>query len=306
MPRSRATQHGSASLVNWRWFVGMKGWSVFSPGLAFHFGGTGPVTDVTPPALCCGLSCHHTNLVDDLPFIRYEEVRNQLKTKGSPEINRTGVPRLNHMIKPTKKKRGRPRKLPEFMVRLGEDQEKWNKWLSSMGYPEHSSSTKEVLEHRLPDVVDEEKRVRPVVGERDGDWSLTLLSETWFAPFVRKKADPILTDDWQHYLQYMDVIAEYLYPNDKGARLKSLALQDARSRSWEPPTEFPAELGTPEDLRRRLAHYELEVRLEFNRREPMIRFVVVPMPPDEDENLDEGDEPRGHWEGLKWFGDPPE
>lgn len=78
------------------------------------------------------------------------------------------------MTKPTGKKRGRPRKLPDFMIRLGEDQKKWDKWLSTMKFPEHSSSKKEVLEHVLPDVTDEVgKKVRPTIGEREGDRSLT-------------------------------------------------------------------------------------------------------------------------------------
>jgi hypothetical protein len=209
------------------------------------------------------------------------------------------------MTKPTGKKRGRPPKLPEFMIRLGEDQTKWDKWLTAIGLPKHSSSTKEIPEHMLPQVVNENgESVTWAVGETLGDESLTQPSDSWFALFLKDEEDVVLPAPWQRHLQYMDVIAEYLYPKDNGANLKRLALQDARSRRGEPATKFPAELGTPEELRRRLAHYELEVRLEFNRREPMIRFVVVPMPPDEDEDLDPSEEPEGHWEGLKWIPDP--
>ena len=51
------------------------------------------------------------------------------------------------MTKPTRKKRGRPRKLPDFMVRLGEDPAKWDKWLTQYTTPRLFSET--TLNNRL-------------------------------------------------------------------------------------------------------------------------------------------------------------
>jgi len=209
------------------------------------------------------------------------------------------------MTKPTGKKRGRPPKMPDFMVRLGEDQDKWNKWLSSMGLPEHSSSTKEILEHRLPDIVNEDgESARPRIGNRLGDQSLTQPSDSWYALFVKDNEDVPLPAPWLRYLEYMDVIAEELSPKDKGAALKKIVLEDARSRLNTQPPEFLAEVGTPAEFKERLTGHELELRRRFDHREQVILIRVYQLPPDEKEDLDPPEELEGHWEGLKWIPEP--
>lgn len=209
------------------------------------------------------------------------------------------------MTKPTGKKRGRPRKVADFMARLGEDQNKWDKWLSSMGLPAHSSSKKEVLEHRRPDVLDGGKIVRPIVGNKLKDESLTQPSDSWFALFRKDDEDEPLPPAWLRYLEYMDVVAEHLSPKDKGAAIKKLALEDARSRSRFRPSKFPAELGTPSEFKKRLAGNELEIRLKADRSNHVINIRAYQLPHDEDEDLDSSEEPEGHWEGLTWFPDAP-
>jgi hypothetical protein len=210
------------------------------------------------------------------------------------------------MTKPTGKKRGRPRKMPDFMIHLAEDQEKWNKWLSSMGFPEHSSSTKEILEHRLPDIVNEDgESARPRIGNRLGDRSLTQPSDSWYALLLNDDAGVPLPAPWLRYLEYVNVVAEYLSPKDKGAAIKKLALEDARSRFRSRPPQFPAELGTPAEFKARLAGHELEIRLRADRRNHVISIRVYQLPPDEQEDLDPSDDPAGHWEGLTWFPEIP-
>jgi hypothetical protein len=115
----------------------------------------------------------------------------------------------------------------------------------------------------------------------------------------------VLPAPWLRYLKYMDVVAEARSPKDTGAGLKRLFLEDARSRYWEQPPEIPKQLGTPAEFRERWAHNELEIRLQANRRKHLIRIVVLPIPPDEPEDLDETDEPNGHWAGLTWIPGPP-
>jgi hypothetical protein len=207
------------------------------------------------------------------------------------------------MTKPTGKKRGRPRKVLDFMARLGEDQNKWDKWLSSMGLPAHSSSKKEVLEHRLPDVLENGKLARPIVGNRLHDESLTQPSDSWYALLRRDDEDEALPAAWSRYLEYMDVVAEHLSPKDKGAAIKKLAFEDARSRSRSRPSQFPAELGTPSEFKKRLAGNELEIRLKADRSNHLIHICAYQLPHDEDEDLDPSEEPVGHWEGLTWIPD---
>jgi hypothetical protein len=208
------------------------------------------------------------------------------------------------MTKPTGNKRGRPAKLPDFMIRLGEDQEKWNKWLSSMGFPEHSSSKYEVLEHRLRDIVNEDGEVtRPSIGNRSGERSLTQPSDSWYALLVNDDSDVPLPATWLRYLEYLDVVAERVSPKDKGAAIKKLALEDASSRRNQRPTQFPAEIGSPTEFKKRLAGHELEIRLKADRHNHVISIRFYQLPPDEEEDLDSSEEPAGHWEGLKWFPD---
>jgi hypothetical protein len=166
------------------------------------------------------------------------------------------------MTKPTGKKRGRPRKVPDFMARLGEDQDKWDKWLSSMGLPAHSSSQKEVLEHRLPDVLENGKLARPIVGNRLDDESLTQPSNSWFALFRKDDEDEPLPAAWLRYLEHMDVIAEARSPQDNGAELKKLLLEFARSRRRQVPPPYSRDVGTPAEFRAAIARNELEIRFE--------------------------------------------
>lgn len=163
----------------------------------------------------------------------------------------------------------------------------------------HSSSKKEILEHRW-----RKDRGTLAVGERFGDRSITQPGYSWFAHSMKDDEDTPLPGEWLRYLEYMNVIAEELSPTDKGAAFKNLALEDARSRREAQPPPIPGELGTPAEFKERLAGHELEIRTRFNRREQVIAIRVYQLPPDEYEDLDPSEEPPGHWEGLKWISAP--
>jgi hypothetical protein len=198
------------------------------------------------------------------------------------------------MTKPTGKKLGRPPKLPEFVVRLGADQEKWDKWLHSVGLPREKGSTKELL--------------CETVGERDGDSGFTQQTDFLLDLHDGAAADEsvVLSAPWVRYLEYMSVIAEARSPKDKGAELNEKFMEDARSRNWEQPPTIPAQLGTPADFKANLDSKNLEIRFEANRREHVVRVVILPIPPDTEEDLDESEGPKGHWERLTWFPDRPQ
>jgi hypothetical protein len=122
-------------------------------------------------------------------------------------------------------------------------------------------------------------------------------------------ANTELSPAWLRYLEYMDVIAEALFPKDKGAALKQLAWTDARSRYWEQPPELfrpmNASIGTPIQFRERWFYGELEIRVCASDRRNY-SFEIWRLPPAEPEDLDEAGEPSGHWDGLKWTPKPTE
>ena len=197
-----------------------------------------------------------------------------------------------------RKKRGRPRK-----KRSEDTPEYWEKQLHNHRLGEHRGESKrEVLACFFVNKKDQTALEQIGTGEsvtRQTDELASLHLE------AAEKEEIVLSREWLHYLEYMDVIAAALSPKDKGAALKNLFLEDARSRYWEQPPEVrvPASL-TPAELRRRWLEHEIEIRpLGSSRRNRFIRIVCYPVPPEESEDLDESGEPPGHWEGLKFI--PP-
>ena len=136
--------------------------------------------------------------------------------------------------------------------------------------------------------------------------SATQLTDPLLSSYNEAAADEsvVLPTTWLRYLKYMSIIAETLSRNDKGAGLRLMFVEDARSRRYEQPPHIPAELGTPAEFKERVAGHEFEIRKRFSRREHVLAIRVYSLPPDEDEDLDPADEPAGHWEGLKWLPDP--
>lgn len=213
------------------------------------------------------------------------------------------------MATQTGKKRGRPRK-PIVIIRLADVQPEWEARLKRAGNPPELRSNF-VSEQSLPWAERDcwGRKIRPTkveLGESPDHESATMSPKALYPLFLADDEDNALPTTWQRYLEYMDVVAEELSPKDKGAKLKRLALEGARSRRSARPPEFPAELGTPAEFKKRLADHEMEIRCTANRREQVIRIVVYAIPPDEDEDLDPSEEPAGHWEGLKWIPDPPQ
>lgn len=181
------------------------------------------------------------------------------------------------MTKPTGKKRGRPRKVPEFIVPLGEDQEKWDKWLeSTWGLPKEKGSTKEVLEHMLTPV-DSEDPPR-LVGESPGDQSLTQPIDHW--SFARRATDlenEALPARWIRYLEYMNQIAELASPSDNGAAWKEAFLEHAWCHCSEDPIEMPAKIRTPEEFKKLLSAYRIEIHYITDRRRRVFEVVAYPL-----------------------------
>ena len=216
------------------------------------------------------------------------------------------------MDKTLGKKRGRPRK-PVLVIRLADVQQEWEERLRRTGNPKEKHSDYEISEQSLPwtDRESSGRKIRPTkveFGESSEHRSFTQETDPELSHLQEAAADEsvALHSAWMRYLEYMNVIAEARSLNDNGAELKQFFEGDARSRSEGKPPKIPAELGTPAEFKKRLADHEMEIRYTVNRRKQVIRIRVYQLPPDEEEDLDETKDPKGHWEGLKWCPDGPQ
>jgi hypothetical protein len=214
------------------------------------------------------------------------------------------------MGKQPAKKRGRPRKLV-VEVCLSDAYVRWEPRLRRSKSPALKIKKYEVSEQALPPVNRDPsgRRIRStanVYGESMDHQSATQQTDVLLSSLYEEASDESvsLPAAWQRYLECMDVVAEELSPSDKGAALKRLALEDARSRRHTKPPEFPSEIGSPQEFRERLAGHEFEVRTRLTRREQVILIRVYQLPPHENEDLDPLDHPAGHWEGLTFVPDP--
>lgn len=213
------------------------------------------------------------------------------------------------MAKSIEKKRGRPRK-PIIVIRLADVQQEWEARLRRAGLPKEIRRPRETQQDAIPESTRDAsgRKIRPtkvVYGESLDQWSTTQQTDPVISIHEQAATEEhaVLSPDWKHYLEFMNVIAEYRSPDDNGAGIKNLFLKDARSRRSELPPRIPAALGTPAEFKNRLADHEMELRYTVNRQETTIRIHVYQLPPDENEDLDPADEPAGHWDGLKWIPD---
>jgi|SRR5271166_1923894 len=203
-----------------------------------------------------------------------------------------------------KKKLGRPPKVLAWVHRLGDSQSEWNKWFRSAGHPqeiERWGKPDERIEMFLQDSLPVRHRdihgrkTRPMknkFGESADHGSITQPDDALMSlrqELAENEKVP-LPENWQLYLEYMEVIVEEIRSKNRRAALKKLILEDARSRYWENPPDL-ASLGTPGDFRARCAESHVEVRLQCDRRKHVIRFTLYSLPPDEPEDLDEPEGP---------------
>jgi hypothetical protein len=143
-----------------------------------------------------------------------------------------------------KKKVGRPPKVLPWVRRLGDDQSKWNVWFRSVGNPieltwarpgedEFEMRQQEALPPRERDIYGRRTRpTRDIFGESADHESVTQLSDPLISvqQELAVNEEIVLTEEWQRSLEYMYIIAELHSPEDQGAALKKLMLEDARSR----------------------------------------------------------------------------
>jgi hypothetical protein len=115
-----------------------------------------------------------------------------------------------------------------------------------------------------------------------------------------------LSPEWERYFGVICVVTDAMLPVKKREPAKDAALGQCRLGGAQKvaPPPVPAELGTPEELRRRWRRGEIEMRAvaATNRREHVIeiREYFVPDEP-EDDQPDEG-----YWEGLRWLRHKPD
>jgi hypothetical protein len=111
----------------------------------------------------------------------------------------------------------------------------------------------------------------------------------------------------------MAVIFDAVLPAKERGAANAAALEQAQDEHWHAPPDIPAELGTPEEFRRRWQGGELDIfaKTDGTRRNQIIRVKSTGLrehleaQPDEEERLGPADEPPGRWEGLRRVPEQP-
>lgn len=193
-----------------------------------------------------------------------------------------------------------------------EDEVKREEWLKSVGCPAELPS-KGIQQEAVPPAARDRygRKVKPTkvaFGESWNHTSITQKTDDFLSLREESACDERieLSPDWQRYVDFFAVFAGSL-PADRREKVKELAVMEARSRYWEVAPEIPAVLGTIDELRSRWERGEIWFRQKYTRQKWTIYVEENPpgMPPDDPEDFDEGEEPNGHWEGLKWIAEEP-
>jgi hypothetical protein len=173
----------------------------------------------------------------------------------------------------TKKKRGRPpKKRPE------QTPEYWEKQLHNHRLGMHRAVPKwQVLGCQFVNEEGETFSLESII--KGGN--ITCEADRVAVLHQQRGADEsiVLPAPWLRSLEYMDFIAELQSPQDQGAALKKLLLEDARSRCGEEqPIDFSC-AGTPAEFRQRCAENRLEIELDSRRH--IIKISAYSLSPDE-------------------------
>ena len=190
------------------------------------------------------------------------------------------------------------------ILALGDCPENWDGYLlRTYGLPQEPQSRSEISESAFVDENGSRTPLEDVAGHqiRIGEEPPSGLLKVW-AEHSGLENEP--SEDWkrsQAFLRVFTLIYACQMKLPKNERLEMLKKVD-ELRPNVSPGEFPKELGTPEELYRRWRGWEIDVKfVHKNRSNQIIEITQYPMPPDEDEDLDESGEPRGHWDGLTFI-----
>lgn len=136
------------------------------------------------------------------------------------------------------------------------------------------------------------------------------------ARFGHFEAEP--SQEWKRSAAFLQIIARILLATRNKSRRQRCNLVELRKEVPDfPPSadlpRFPEDLGTPEEFFEQWKNGYLDVTLRFRDRSNQEILIYSTGlrehetgAPEEQENLDEAGERKGHWEGLKWIPDPPE
>lgn len=200
-----------------------------------------------------------------------------------------------------------PAKRDPILVALGACPKKWSQFLlKNYGLPEEPQSRNVVSEAELFD----KDRSRASLDDfaarqiRLGEEPPKGLLKVWAE---HSGPESEASEQWRRSQAFMRVMAwifareNKLGQNERAALLKNI--DDLRPETSLPV--FPEVLGSPDEFFERWKGYEFDVRFSRkSRRTQVFEIRQYRLPPDEPEELDEADEPKGHWEGLKWIPDP--
>jgi hypothetical protein len=207
------------------------------------------------------------------------------------------------------RRRGRPRKLG-WVRKIFESEAEREEWFKAVGCPSELPPIGK-QQDAIPAATHDPygRKVRPtkvVFGESWDHTSATQQTDELLSLHEEAAANEHikLSAAWQRYVDFMNLFADSL-PAERREKVQRLALLEARSRYWEVAPDIAAELGTMPELRAQWERGEIWFRPRYTRQNCTIVVEENPpgMPPDDPEDLDESEEPNGHWEGLKWSSD---
>ena len=196
------------------------------------------------------------------------------------------------------------RKKEPIIVALGDSFEKWNgHLLKTYGLPQEPQARNEVSESAFVNKSGVRSPLEVVAARqiRIGEEPPRGLSKVW-AQESLPESQP--SEQWKRSQAFVRVFTTIFAHQSKlpeCERRELLKMVD-ELRPNEDLGVFPDELGSPEELYRRWQDHEIDVKFVHERRaKQIIRVLSYPMPPDVEEDLDEGGAPRGHWEDLTFI-----
>ncbi len=198
-------------------------------------------------------------------------------------------------------------KKDRIFVALGESFEKWNEYLlKNYGLPEVPQPRYEDTETAACVTDDRRREPLEAVASRQinlGEEPPTGLLKVW-AEYSGLENEP--SERWRHSQAFMRVMACVFACQNKltePERAELLKHVDDL-RPINPLPVFDESWGTPEEFLDRWRCHELDVRFVCkNRGTQMFEVWRESIPPDEPDDWDESEAPRGHWDGLKWTPD---
>jgi hypothetical protein len=200
----------------------------------------------------------------------------------------------------------------KILLDCGECPEKWNDLLKSGRYgiprmPEEIEARPEISETTF---ANEGKQIplHVLAGKQlnFGEEPPRGLAKVWADDLGGFERRP--TERWKRSQAFMRIMVRIFASKErlpKPELTKLLKVVDDLSPNEPLPRFTPALWGSPKEFLERWRCHEVDMRFVYvNRSSMRFELWAESIPPDAPEDLDEAEEPSGHWDGLKWTPTP--